>query len=107
MSTEKGEVLAKVYELNLTPEQAIHLGELAVQISWNMSHEGLNSLETQLNSIEGVWDTDYDEMNVHHGVTITINTVDDTDELWEQINKTVETFLATPLAGEPDEDAES
>jgi len=99
----KREVVSKVYDREFTPEQAAHISDLDVQIIWNTSHEDFYTLENQLLRITGVR-VDYDRHNMHHGMTIQLNTVDDTDEAWEQINKTIETFLATPLAIEPAEE---
>lgn len=107
MSTKKGQAVATIYEINFSPEQAAHISDLDVQIFWNTSHEGLNMLRTQLHMINGVYDVEYDMVNVEDGVTVQINAVNDTDEVWEQINKTVEAFLATPLAIEPAEEGQS
>ena len=107
MNNFKGEVVASTYELNFTPRQAAHISDLEVQIFWNMSHKDLARLHDQLHLISGVWDVEYDMHNMDQGIALTINTVDDTDEAWEKINKTVETFLSTPLAMEPAEEARS
>ena len=106
MTDFKREVVSKVYDLEFTPEQAAYISDLDVQIIWKTSHNHLDTLEDQLHLINGVY-VEYDRHNMHHGMTIQLNTVDDTDEVWKQINNTIEEFLATPLAIEPNEDDES
>lgn len=104
MSAAKGTVIARIYAIELTTEQARHVNDLDVQIIWNTSHEGLETLSSQLDKIDGVHDTNYDLMFVHQDITLRLDDENDTDEVWEQINKTIEVFLATPLAIEDDED---
>ena len=105
MSTKKGIPVMIVYELDLTDEQAAYISDLDVQIFWSPSDR--HTLRTQLSMINGVYDVEYDMVNVQHGVTLHVNMVNDTDALWTRINKTVETYCATPLAIEPDEEDES
>lgn len=111
MSAQKGTVFATSYGIDLTVEQACHLRDLDNQ-SFDYEHykiDEYDTLSTQLDKIDGMYNTDYDLMFAYCGITFRLNIEDDTDEIWEQINKTVQDYLAMELEPEPeyDEDDES
>jgi hypothetical protein len=106
MSTTKGTVFATSYGIDLTREQALHLNDLDKQsfdYNWYNIDEYL-TLSSQLDKLDGIYDTNYDLMFVYEGVTFRLDIEDDTDENWVKINKTIQDYLARELAPDPDED---
>ena len=108
MSTKKGQVFATSYGIDLTREQALHLNDRDKQsfdCHWYNIDE-FDTLSTQLDKLDGLYDTNYDLMFVYEGITFRLEIEGDTDENWEKINETIRAYLAEPLAPEPEEDDE-
>lgn len=108
MSAEKGTVFATNYGIALTREQTLHLNDLDNQ-SFDCEHYQIDeyeTLSTQLDKLDGIYNTDYDLMFAYDGLTFQLEIDDDTDENWEKINKTIWDYLARKLALDPplDED---